>query len=72
MTTDADIFKANINKLSASGGGDIPELCLSGLQVSDNAMSTFLLLFYQIILEPLVCFVKQQHIIITKSCDYSS
>lgn len=33
MTTDADIFKDNINKLSANGGGDIPELCLSGLQV---------------------------------------
>uniref|UniRef100_A0A3B3ZE54 Hemicentin-1-like von Willebrand factor A domain-containing protein n=1 Tax=Periophthalmus magnuspinnatus TaxID=409849 RepID=A0A3B3ZE54_9GOBI len=33
MTTDADKFKAEINKLSASGGGDIPEMCLSGLQV---------------------------------------
>ncbi|TKS68918.1 von Willebrand factor A domain-containing protein 7 [Collichthys lucidus] len=33
MTTDADIFKDNINKLSANGGGDIPELCLSGLQI---------------------------------------
>ncbi|XP_035494314.2 von Willebrand factor A domain-containing protein 7 [Scophthalmus maximus] len=37
MTTDADIFKANINKLSASGGGDIPELCLSGLQLALTA-----------------------------------
>lgn len=33
VTTDADIFKGIINKLSASGGGDIPELSLSGLQV---------------------------------------
>lgn len=33
MTTNADVFKDNINKLSANGGGDIPELCLSGLQV---------------------------------------
>jgi hypothetical protein len=33
ITTDADVFKANINRLTASGGGDIPELCLSGLQV---------------------------------------
>ncbi|KAG8014446.1 von Willebrand factor A domain-containing protein 7 [Nibea albiflora] len=37
MTTDADIFKDNINKLSASGGGDIPELCLSGLQLALTA-----------------------------------
>ncbi|XP_070683883.1 von Willebrand factor A domain-containing protein 7-like [Pempheris klunzingeri] len=37
MTTDADVFKANINKLSASGGGDIPELCLSGLQLALTA-----------------------------------
>lgn len=41
VTTDADIFKDSINKLSASGGGDIPELCLSGLQVSTKV---FLLL----------------------------
>ncbi|XP_041640427.1 von Willebrand factor A domain-containing protein 7 isoform X2 [Cheilinus undulatus] len=34
LTTDADVFKNNINKLSASGGGDIPELCLSGLQLA--------------------------------------
>ncbi len=33
MSTDADVFKDSINKLSASGGGDIPEMCLSGLQV---------------------------------------
>ncbi|XP_046901560.1 LOW QUALITY PROTEIN: von Willebrand factor A domain-containing protein 7-like [Hypomesus transpacificus] len=32
-TTDADIFKQKINELQAKGGGDIPELCLSGLQV---------------------------------------
>nr|XP_020496296.1 LOW QUALITY PROTEIN: von Willebrand factor A domain-containing protein 7-like [Labrus bergylta] len=37
LTTDADVFKANINKLSASGGGDIPELCLSGLQLALTA-----------------------------------
>ncbi|XP_010739438.3 von Willebrand factor A domain-containing protein 7 [Larimichthys crocea] len=37
MTTDADIFKDNINKLSANGGGDIPELCLSGLQLALTA-----------------------------------
>ncbi|XP_068583218.1 von Willebrand factor A domain-containing protein 7 [Cebidichthys violaceus] len=37
MTTDADIFKDNINKLTASGGGDIPELCLSGLQLALTA-----------------------------------
>lgn len=33
ITTDADIFKGMIDKLTASGGGDIPELSLSGLQV---------------------------------------
>ncbi|XP_075946869.1 von Willebrand factor A domain-containing protein 7 [Anarhichas minor] len=37
MTTNADVFKDNINKLSASGGGDIPELCLSGLQLALTA-----------------------------------
>ncbi|XP_054460556.1 von Willebrand factor A domain-containing protein 7 [Anoplopoma fimbria] len=37
MTTNADIFKDNINKLSANGGGDIPELCLSGLQLALTA-----------------------------------
>ncbi|XP_035515350.1 von Willebrand factor A domain-containing protein 7-like [Morone saxatilis] len=37
MTTDADVFKDSINKLSASGGGDIPELCLSGLQLALTA-----------------------------------
>ncbi|CAM4483475.1 unnamed protein product [Leuciscus chuanchicus] len=30
-TADADIFKAKINSLTASGGGDFPEMCLSGL-----------------------------------------
>ncbi|CAM4483557.1 unnamed protein product [Leuciscus chuanchicus] len=30
-TADADIFKARINSLTASGGGDFPEMCLSGL-----------------------------------------
>ncbi|XP_056265572.1 von Willebrand factor A domain-containing protein 7 [Pseudoliparis swirei] len=37
MTTNADIFKDSINKLSANGGGDIPELCLSGLQLALTA-----------------------------------
>lgn len=32
-TTDADVFKQEINKLSAAGGGDVPEMCLSGLLV---------------------------------------
>ncbi|XP_058625706.1 von Willebrand factor A domain-containing protein 7-like isoform X1 [Onychostoma macrolepis] len=30
-TTNADIFKERINSLSADGGGDEPEMCLSGL-----------------------------------------
>ncbi|XP_067106281.1 von Willebrand factor A domain-containing protein 7-like [Osmerus mordax] len=34
MTTDANIFKQKINELQAKGGGDIPELCLSGLQLA--------------------------------------
>ncbi|KAJ8331969.1 hypothetical protein SKAU_G00430500 [Synaphobranchus kaupii] len=33
-TTDSDIFKQRINALSASGGGDRPELSLSGLQLA--------------------------------------
>ncbi|KAM7419016.1 hypothetical protein PAMA_016233 [Pampus argenteus] len=37
-TTNADVFKDSINKLSASGGGDIPELCLSGLQLALTAV----------------------------------
>ncbi|KAF7650011.1 hypothetical protein LDENG_00132850 [Lucifuga dentata] len=37
MTTNADLFKENINKLTANGGGDIPELCLSGLQLALTA-----------------------------------
>ncbi|KAM3622807.1 uncharacterized protein V6R79_003398 [Siganus canaliculatus] len=37
VTTDADIFKDRINKLSASGGGDVPEMCLSGLQLALTA-----------------------------------
>ncbi|KAJ0004026.1 hypothetical protein NQD34_010240 [Periophthalmus magnuspinnatus] len=35
-TTDADEFKAAINALSASGGGDVPESSLSGLQLALN------------------------------------
>ncbi|XP_052457565.1 von Willebrand factor A domain-containing protein 7-like [Carassius gibelio] len=30
-TEDADLFKERINSLSAFGGGDFPEMCLSGL-----------------------------------------
>ncbi|CAJ1052706.1 Hypothetical predicted protein [Xyrichtys novacula] len=37
LTTDADVFKDNINRLSAFGGGDIPELSLSGLQLALTA-----------------------------------
>ncbi|XP_051982691.1 von Willebrand factor A domain-containing protein 7-like [Xyrauchen texanus] len=33
-TTDPDVMKSEIDKLSASGGGDIPEMCLSGLQLA--------------------------------------
>lgn len=33
-TTDKNYFKEEINKLTASGGGDEPELSMSGLQVS--------------------------------------
>ncbi|XP_053182806.1 von Willebrand factor A domain-containing protein 7-like [Scomber japonicus] len=36
-TTNADIFKDQINKLSANGGEDIPEMCLSGLQLALTA-----------------------------------
>uniref|UniRef100_A0A3B4U9U7 von Willebrand factor A domain-containing protein 7-like n=1 Tax=Seriola dumerili TaxID=41447 RepID=A0A3B4U9U7_SERDU len=37
MTTNADVFKDSINMLSANGGGDVPELCLSGLQLALTA-----------------------------------
>lgn len=37
LTTNADIFKASINRLTAEGGGDIPEFCLSGLQLALTA-----------------------------------
>ncbi|XP_026215482.1 von Willebrand factor A domain-containing protein 7 isoform X2 [Anabas testudineus] len=33
-TTDADKMKKEIAKLTANGGGDVPEMCLSGLQVA--------------------------------------
>ncbi|XP_023277909.1 von Willebrand factor A domain-containing protein 7-like [Seriola lalandi dorsalis] len=33
-TTDPDKMKKEISKLKAQGGGDIPELCLSGLQLA--------------------------------------
>ncbi|KAI4895400.1 hypothetical protein NFI96_022023, partial [Prochilodus magdalenae] len=41
-TTDPDVFKSKINALTADGGGDRPEMCLSGLQVTfmlTNALS---------------------------------
>ncbi|XP_074521568.1 von Willebrand factor A domain-containing protein 7 [Halichoeres trimaculatus] len=37
ITTNADIFKDRINGLTAEGGGDIPELSLSGLQIALTA-----------------------------------
>ncbi|XP_077936646.1 von Willebrand factor A domain-containing protein 7 isoform X1 [Gasterosteus aculeatus] len=37
VTTNADIFKDRINKLTASGGGDTPEFALSGLQLALTA-----------------------------------
>uniref|UniRef100_A0A3B5AIB1 von Willebrand factor A domain-containing protein 7-like n=1 Tax=Stegastes partitus TaxID=144197 RepID=A0A3B5AIB1_9TELE len=33
-TTDPDKMKSEISKLTASGGGDHPEMCLSGLQLA--------------------------------------
>lgn len=33
-TTDPDKMKREISKLTATGGGDIPEMCLSGLQLA--------------------------------------
>ncbi|TSK22567.1 von Willebrand factor A domain-containing protein 7 [Bagarius yarrelli] len=33
-TTDAEVMKKEISKLTATGGGDEPEMCLSGLQLA--------------------------------------
>ncbi|KAK6317578.1 hypothetical protein J4Q44_G00129780 [Coregonus suidteri] len=33
-TTEPDVFKAQINALNANGGGDFPEMSLSGLQLA--------------------------------------
>ncbi|KAK2815664.1 hypothetical protein Q5P01_026131 [Channa striata] len=33
-TTDPDEMKKEISKLTATGGGDIPEMCLSGIQLA--------------------------------------
>ncbi|XP_066563742.1 hemicentin-1 [Amia ocellicauda] len=33
-TSDPEVFKQKISELTASGGGDYPEMCLSGLQVA--------------------------------------
>lgn len=38
-TTDPDIMKKKINELSVYGGGDIPEMCLSGLQVQHTPLT---------------------------------
>ncbi|KAJ8000927.1 hypothetical protein DPEC_G00185460 [Dallia pectoralis] len=37
MTRNADIFKQSINALTAKGGGDAPEMCMSGLQLALTA-----------------------------------
>ncbi|XP_029003260.1 von Willebrand factor A domain-containing protein 7-like isoform X2 [Betta splendens] len=36
-TTNADVFKIRIRSLTANGGGDEPEMCLSGLQLALTA-----------------------------------
>ncbi|XP_068178146.1 von Willebrand factor A domain-containing protein 7-like isoform X1 [Antennarius striatus] len=41
MTTDADIFKGNIDELTARGGGDNPEMSLSGLQLALTAAPSY-------------------------------
>ncbi|CAL8329839.1 unnamed protein product [Lota lota] len=33
-TTDPEVMKQEISKLKAQGGGDLPEMCLSGLQMA--------------------------------------
>lgn len=33
-TTNPDVMKSEISKIRADGGGDIPEMCLSGLQLA--------------------------------------
>uniref|UniRef100_A0A8C5CZG8 von Willebrand factor A domain-containing protein 7 n=1 Tax=Gadus morhua TaxID=8049 RepID=A0A8C5CZG8_GADMO len=40
-TTDPEVMKNEISKLTASGGGDGPELCLSGLQMALTAAPAF-------------------------------
>ncbi|KAL3996218.1 solute carrier family 6 (neurotransmitter transporter, GABA) member 1 [Sarotherodon galilaeus] len=41
MTSNADIFKRQMNSLTAAGGGDIPEMALSGLQLALTATPPF-------------------------------
>uniref|UniRef100_A0AAX7TYP7 von Willebrand factor A domain containing 11 n=1 Tax=Astatotilapia calliptera TaxID=8154 RepID=A0AAX7TYP7_ASTCA len=41
MTSNADIFKGKINSLTADGGGDTPEMALSGLQLALTAAPPF-------------------------------
>lgn len=38
-TTDPDKMKNEVSKLTATGGGDVPEMCLSGLQVLRRIMT---------------------------------
>ena len=38
-TPDGDVMKDKVSKLTANGGGDLPELCLSGLQVQKRTLS---------------------------------
>uniref|UniRef100_A0AAZ1WUY8 von Willebrand factor A domain containing 10, tandem duplicate 1 n=1 Tax=Oreochromis aureus TaxID=47969 RepID=A0AAZ1WUY8_OREAU len=41
MTSNADVFKGQINSLTAAGGGDAPEMALSGLQLALTAAPPF-------------------------------
>lgn len=46
-TADIDKFKQQINSLSASGGGDFPEMCLSGLLVCVHSSFIMYILYYE-------------------------
>ncbi|XP_053478045.1 von Willebrand factor A domain-containing protein 7-like [Ictalurus furcatus] len=39
-TTDPNVFKKQLNALTAAGGGDSPEMCLSGLQLAITGSPT--------------------------------
>ncbi|KAL1023658.1 hypothetical protein UPYG_G00044180 [Umbra pygmaea] len=45
ITKNADVFKESINALTAEGGGDIPEMCMSGLQLALTAAPPFTEIF---------------------------